>query len=196
MLARMRRFLIATLLAGLTVPSDRLFTAEPAAEPKFEIFSRGPDGTAVMITKSNLEAIRLEKPVVVSEAMTVTHAGVGFFEKDGKSGPMIFRPASEVPFKKGLGFGWVLKVDSNESQVQVEEQFKLPKKNGTWTVDPDTTRISDDGLTATTTEVHTFWDFLWRVWTLEDGDPDGPHSFALKVGGKEVAELKFKILKK
>lgn len=192
----MRRLLIIFSLLGLAAPQVSAGAAEPPAEPRFELFSRGPDGSAVVITKTNLDAIRLEKPVVISDALTVTHAGVGYFEKDGKSGPLMFRPSGEVPFKKGLGFGWVLKVDSSESQVQVEEQFTLPKKNGTWTVDPDTTRISDDGLTATTTEVHTFWDFLWRVWTLEEGDPDGPHSFAIKVGGKPVADLKFKILKK
>jgi len=196
MLRLMRRFFFVLSLLGAIASGMQAIAAEPPAEPRFELFSRGPDGSAVLISKTHLDAIRLEKPVVISDNLTVTHAGVGYFEKDGKSGPLMFRPASEVPHKKGLGFGWVLKVDSSESQIQVEEQFVLPKKNGTWTVDPDTTRISDDGLTATTTEVHTFWDFLWRVWTLEEGDPDGPHSFAIKVAGKPVADLKFKILKK
>lgn len=170
--------------------------ADPSIEPRFELFSRGPGGTAVMITKSNLEAIKLEKPVVISETLTITHAGVGYFEKDGRSGPLLFRPSEEVPFKVGQGFGWVLKVDTTENQVEVVEKFTLPKKNGTWTVDPETTKISDDGLTATTTEIHTFWDFLWRVWTLEDGDPEGAHGFALSMAGKPVAELKFTIDKK
>jgi hypothetical protein len=34
------------------------------------------------------------------------------------------------------------------------------------------------------------------VWTLEEGDPDGPHAFALSVAGKPVAELKFTITRK
>lgn len=170
--------------------------AEPPAEPRFELFSAGPEGTAVVISKTHLEAIKLKEPIVISDAVTITHAGVGYFEKDGKSGPTVFRPSSEVPFKTGQGFGWVMKVDATESQIAVEEKFTLPRKNGTWTVDTDTTKISDDGLTATTTETHTFWDFLWRVWTLEDGDPVGPHSFSLTVAGKPVAELKFTIIKK
>lgn len=185
---------LSLVLAGATA-AGRVAAADPPPEPRFELFSRGPDGTAVLISKSNLEALKLEQPVVVSDTLTITHAGVGYFEKDGKSGPMLFRPSNEVPFKKGLGFGWVLKVDSSDSQVAVEEKFTLPKQNGTWTVDPETTKISDDGLTATTTETHNFWDFLWRVWTLEEGDPDGPHAFALSVAGKPVAELKFTITK-
>ena len=193
----MSRFPTALLLAGLAaLTAGAEPAAGPAPEPRFELFSRGPADTAVLISKSNLEAIKLATPVVVSDTLTITHAGVGYFEKDGKSGPMLFRPASEVPFKTGLGFGWVMKVDSSQSQVPVEERFTLPKKNGTWTVDPDTTKISDDGLSATTTEVHTYWDFLWRVWTMEEGDPDGPHAFALSVAGKPVAELKFTIKKK
>ena len=197
MLGGMFRLLTALSLAFLGAAfAGRVAAAEPPPEPRFELFSRGPAGTAVLIAKSALDAIKLEKPVVISDTLTITHAGVGFFEKDGKSGPMLFRPSSEVPFKKGLGFGWVMKVDSTESQVSVEEKFTLPKKNDTWTVDPETTQISDDGLSATTTEVHTYWDFLWRVWTLEEGDPDGPHAFALGVAGKPVAELKFTITKK
>lgn len=200
MLRRMSRFLSVLLLVGLAGLGGLTARAEPGAgpapEPRFELFSRGPAGTAVLISKTHLEAIKLATPVVVSDTLTITHAGVGYFEKEGKSGPILFRPSSEVPFKAGQGFGWVLKVDSSQTQVPVEERFTLPKPNGTWTVDPDTTKISDDGLSATTTEVHAFWDFLWRVWTMEEGDPAGPHSFDLSVAGKPVAELKFTIKKK
>jgi hypothetical protein len=197
MLRSMSRLLTVLLLGCLAaVTAGAAPAAGPPPEPRFELFSRGPGGTAVLISKSSLEAIKLAKPLVVSDTLTITHAGVGYFEKEGKSGPTLFRPSSEVPFKTGQGFGWVLKVDSSQSQVPVEERFTLPKQNGTWTVDPDTTKISDDGLSATTTEVHTYWDFLWRVWTMEEGDPDGPHSFALSVAGKPVAELKFTIKKK
>jgi hypothetical protein len=181
---------LAALVAG------RASAAEPPAEPRFELFSAGPAATAVVISKSDLEAIKLKEPIVISDAVTITHAGVGYFDKEGKSGATVFRPSAEVPFKTGQGFGWVMKVDAKESQIEVEEKFSLPQKNGTWTVDPDTTKVSDDGLTATTTETHTFWDFLWRVWTLEDGDPVGPHSFSLTVAGKPVAELKFTITQK
>ena len=194
MLHRMSRLLTVLLLGGLAAGAEP--AAGPPPEPRFELFSRGPAGSAVLISKSNLEAIKLAQPVLVSETLTITHAGVGYFEKEGKSGPMLFRPSSEVPLKTGQGFGWVLKVDSAQSQVPVEERFTLPKPNGSWTVDPDTTKISDDGLSATTTEVHTYWDFLWRVWTMEEGDPEGPHAFALSVAGKPVAELKFTIKKK
>ena len=148
MLRRMIRLLTALSLAlAGAAAAGRVAAAEPPPEPRFELFSRGPAGTAVLISKSNLDAIKLENPVVISERLTITHAGVGFFEKDGKSGPMLFRPSSDVPFKKGLGFGWVMKVDSTESQVEVEEKFTLPEPNGTWTVDPENTKISDDGLT-------------------------------------------------
>lgn len=189
--------LIARLVAAVALAVvGSAPAAAPPPEPRFELFSSGAAETAVMISKPALDAIKLEKPVVISDTLTITHAGVGFFEKDGKSGPMMFRPSNEVPFKKGQGFGWVLKVDATDSQVPVEEKFTLPKQNGTWTVDPETTKISDDGLTATTTETHNCWDFLWRVWTLEEGDPDGAHAFALSVAGKPVAELKFTITKK
>ncbi len=183
--------LVCGCVGGLL--ASRACAADTPAEPRFELFSRGPAGTAVMITKSHLDSIKLEEPVVISETLTVTHAGAGYFEKDGRAGPLMFRPASEVPFKVGQGFGWVLKADTTENQGEVVEKFMLPKKNGTWTVDPDTTSISDDGLTATTTEVHRFWDFLWRIWTLEEGDPEGSHSFSLTLSGKHVAELKFRI---
>jgi hypothetical protein len=168
----------------------------PRRDPRLELFSRGPANTAVFVTESSLAKIKLPAPIKISDGLTITHLGTGVFENEPKTGSILFRPADEVPLKPGLGFGWVMKVDSTESAVQVVEKFTLPKANGSWSVDPDSTQISDDGLTATTTEEHQFWDFIWRVWTLENGDPDGPHSFGLKVAGKEVPELKFKIVKK
>jgi hypothetical protein len=188
---------LVVAFAVMAVPRIPTAAAEPAAgETRHELFSAGPASTAVYVTASNLAKIKLAAPIKLSDSLTVTHIGVGVFEKEPNSGSMFFRPTTEVPLKTGLGFGWVMKVDSNDTSTQVVETFKLPRRNGTWSVDPNTTVVSDDGLTATTTEEHTFWDFLWRVWTLEDGDPDGAHSFGLKVAGKSVAELKFQIVKK
>jgi len=187
------------LILGCLVLAGRgggAWAAEPAPEPRLEIFSHGDAANAVMITRKDLDSIKLDQPIVVSEALTITHVGVGYFEKAGRSGPMLFRPSREVPFKVGQGFGWVMKVDATVSQTEVVEKFSLPKQNGTWTVDPDSTNISDDGLTATTTEVHVFWNFLWRVWSLEEGDPEGGHRFDLSVGGQPVAALDFSIGKK
>jgi hypothetical protein len=86
-------------------------------------------------------------------------------------------------------------VDSTLDDVVVVEEFVLPKKNRTWSVDTDQTKLSEDGLTATTTDTHGFWNFLWRVWTLEDGDPDGTHKFKITIGGKPAAEFSFEIKK-
>lgn len=169
---------------------------EKPAERRYELFSRGPVESSVLITQSDLEKIKLAEPVVISDDLVITHAGVGFFEREGKTGPLLFRSSAEIPLKTGQGFGWVVKVDSSQRQTEVVEKFTLPRQNGKWTVDPETTQISNDGLTATTTDRFNFWDFLWRVWTLEDGDPDGPHSFGLSVGGKSLADLKFNIVKK
>ena len=191
-----RPLILFALCVALGSAPVGLAEDKAAPDPRLELFSLGPANTAVLITESNLAKIKLPAPLKISDALTITHVGAGVFEKEAKTGSMLFRPGDEVPLKTGLGFGWVMKVDSTENSVQVVEKFTLPKPNGKWSVDPDTTSVSDDGLTATTTEDHGFWDFIWRVWTLEEGDPDGPHSFTLKIAGKVVAELKFKIVKK
>lgn len=194
----MRLHPFLTLLAAglLCTGGGPALADEKPAERRYELFSRGPAESSVLITHSDLEKIRLAEPVAISDDLVITHAGVGFFEKDGKTGPLMFRSSSEIPLKTGQNFGWVMKVDSTLRQAEVVEKFTLPRRNGKWTVDPETTQISADGLTATTTDRFNFWDFIWRIWTLEDGDPDGPHSFALSLGGKQAADLKFNIVKK
>lgn len=168
---------------------------EPPAtlDPLVELASRGTPETTVFIKKSDLAKIKLATPVVISPDLTVTHAGTGVYEVDKTTQGLRFIPTREVPLKPGNSFGWMLKVSTTLDQVRVSEKFTLPKKNGTWTVDPETTVISEDGLSATTTQYHTVWDTLWRVWTFEEGDPTGPHSFELSIQDKTAATLKFEI---
>ena len=175
------------------VPSTR--GADPKADPKIEIASRGAPETALFIRRSALDKIKLPQPRKISDKLTVTHATAGFIEKDASGAGYLFVPSAEVPLKNGVQFGWLMLVDSTLNDIEVGEEFSLPRKNQTWNVDPDQTSISDDGLTATTRDTHAFWDFLWRVWTIEDGDPDGRHAFKITLGGQPAAELSFEVRK-
>ncbi len=185
--------LAAAACAMLAVP-HAVRAADPAP-PRVEIFSRGTPETTVSITTAELEKIKLEKPLVLADNLVVTHVGTGVFEADGKTGSTLFRATKEIPLKTGLSFGWLIRTQTTLRTVTVVESFKLPRQNGTWTVDPDTTKISDDGLTATTTDKHEVWDFLWRNWKLEERDPDGAHEFGIKIEDKDVAKLPFEIKK-
>jgi hypothetical protein len=180
-------------LAPGLAPSLR--AADPKADPKIEIASRGAPESAVFIRRSALDKIKLPQPRKINDKLTVTHATTGIIEKDPGGAGFLFVPSTDVPLKNGVQFGWLMLVDATVSEIEVVEEFSLPKKNQTWNVDPDQTKISDDGLTATTRDTHFFWDFLWRVWTIEDGDPDGRHAFKIALGGQPAADLSFDVRK-
>lgn len=166
---------------------------EPTADPLIELTSHGTTGMTVFIKKSDLAKMKLEQPVEVAPNLTVTHASAGLFEIDTASQKIRFIPTQKVPFKIGGAFGWLMKVSTTYHTLEVSETFTLPKKNGTWTVDPNTTTISEDGLSATTTDAHPLWDTLWRMWTFEDGDPQGPHSFEISLNKQKTVTLKFEV---
>ncbi len=192
----------APIFFAFVVPALALlfpaFADDPAPappDPLVEVISGGTPETSVYVKKSDLAKIKLETPVVVSPQLTVTHAGVGKLEIDRKTRSMLFIPTTEVPLRTGASFGWLVKASTTLDQVTVAETFTLPKQNGTWSVDASRTTISDDGLSATTTYPQSIWDMVWNLWTFEDGDPDGPHAFELKIEDKPVATLKFDIVK-
>lgn len=189
-----RQFLWSALAVCFVAP-DVVWAEGPAAapDPLIELASRGTPETTVFIKKSDLAKIKLATPVVISAELTITHAGTGVYEIDQATQSLRFTPTREIPLKPGSSFGWVMKASTTLDQVTVSEKFTLPKKNGTWTVDPNTTVISEDGLSATMTDTHRLWDTLWRAWTFEDGDPTGPHSFELSIDEKTAATLKFEI---
>ncbi|MGI8604640.1 MAG: hypothetical protein ACR2OZ_16840 [Verrucomicrobiales bacterium] len=168
---------------------------ESAEHPRIEIFSRGGPEGGLFIKRDALLKIKFPQPVKINERVAVTHGAVGYMEKDSKNGGYLFVPANEVPLKTGTQFGWLLMIDSKLDEIEVVEEFSLPRKNQTWNVDADQTKISQDGLTATTTDNRWFWNFLWRVWTLEEGDPDGMHKFKIRLAGKVAGEFAFEIKK-
>lgn len=181
------------LTSALVLLSATAAAADPPAD-RVEILSGGSPESSLYISRQALESLRLSAPVKVSDQLTLTHGGVGYLEQQ-RDGSYHFIPSKEIPLRTGLQFGWLLRVNTTLSSVVLKEEFSLPRKNQTWTVDPEHTRISADGLTAITEDSMFVWDFLWRAWTLEDGDPAGPHRFKLSLQGSEAIDLQFQIQK-
>ena len=146
--------------------------------------------TAIFIRKKHIPALKLKEAVKVADDLKITHAGTCKFIQN-KDGTMEVVPAKEIPMEPQKRFGWVFRAATKRDKIAFYELFTVPKapnwnKNVTVSGDPNTAKTDIDAPV---------WDWIWRNWFFEDGDPTGKHLFTLKIEDKAIG-LEFQVVPK
>ena len=100
-----------------------------------------------------------------------------------------------VPMLAGACYNWWLKLGKTKGDVEVSEAFTLPSAPASWGTVNDTTTISADKLTATSTMSLTPDDEGWIThgWCVAEGDPTGDHKIVVKAGDRVLGEFPFQV---
>lgn len=102
-----------------------------------------------------------------------------------------------IPLLPGSCYNWWLKLGKTKGDVTVTEIFTLPSEPAGWGTVNDTTTISEDNLTSTTTMSLTPDDQGWigHGWCVAEGDPTGDHHITIKAGTRVLGEFPFQVEK-
>ena len=99
-----------------------------------------------------------------------------------------------VPLLDGACYTWQLKLAKTKGAVEITEVFTLPSAPSSWGSVNDSTSISDDMLTATSTMSLTPEDgWIWHAWCVAEGDPTGDHLIVVKSGDEVLGEFPFQV---
>ncbi len=193
-----------TLLGGFLLTLITLALAPLSAQEKEEGEKKKPDPgekkvtialgengkPSVYIRKKHISKLKLKEVVEVAEDLKITHAGTCMFIQK-KDGTMEVVPAKEIPMEPKKRFGWVFRANTTRDTLAFYELFTVPK-------DPNWNKnvsVSGDPKTAKTDLEEPVWDWVWRNWYFEDGDPLGKHMFTLKIEEKAIG-LEFEVVEK
>jgi hypothetical protein len=100
-----------------------------------------------------------------------------------------------IPMLAGACYNWWLRLSKSKGDVEVVEVFTLPSAPASWGSVNDTTTISEDMLTATSTMSLTPDENGWigHGWCVAEGDPTGDHRIVVKAGDRVLGEFPFQI---
>jgi tetratricopeptide (TPR) repeat protein len=129
----------------------------------------------------------------IEDDLWITYGYFGIIVPDDQGG--FFFPTSQVPYREGIEYGWMMLIDTTRGSVRWQEEFELPVPSQTWgTIEGGFTTISADGLTAMT-EIQTelVEPVIGNSWLLERGDPLGTHEMRIYVEGEYVTTFEFEV---
>lgn len=144
--------------------------------------------TAVALAAESASACANEPAVVV-----VTSAQFGLI-KTHPSKPDTFIPKRVVPLRVNQGYGWRIRLNSNQATVKWREEFTLPAKPKTWGAaeEAGSRAVSDDGrVSVTEREVTPDNGVIANTWYVAPGDPAGRYQIRVFVEGQLVKSFAF-----
>jgi hypothetical protein len=135
--------------------------------------------------------------VAVTEAETITPEVISSdFGLLRYSEDPVFLPSKTVPLVPGQAYGWIIKLRTDKPEIKWREEFVLPSKPATWgPPGPIGTRTtSHDGRTTITEQtVAPEEGTIYHFWTVDPGDPEGPHVIRVFVEDSLVATFEFDV---
>jgi hypothetical protein len=112
----------------------------------------------------------------------------------GADGKELVESTTLIPLLDGACYTWQLKLAKTKGAVEITEVFTLPSAPSSWGSVNDSTTISDDMLTATSTMSLTPEDgWIWHAWCVAEGDPTGDHKIVVKSGDEVLGEFPFQV---
>jgi hypothetical protein len=136
-------------------------------------------------------------PRTLARGMIIKNARFGIWAPD-ISGIAQFQVASEVPLKDGVGFGWVVEIETSEHAIETVETLTLPTKPDSWgpTAESGESIISEDGKSATTKREYPIHNgIVENFWSIAEGDPAGEYALILTYEGEVILEKSFTVKK-
>lgn len=144
--------------------------------------------TAFALAAESSSACASEPAVVV-----VTSAQFGLI-KTHPSKPDTFIPKRVLPLRVNQGYGWRIRLNSNQATVKWREEFTLPAKPKTWGAaeEAGSRAVSDDGrVSVTEREVTPDNGVIANTWYVAPGDPAGRYQIRVFVEGQLVKTFAF-----
>lgn len=125
--------------------------------------------------------------------VVVTSAQFGLI-KTHPSKPDTFTPKRVVPLRVNQGYGWRIRLNTNQATVKWREEFTLPAKPKTWGAaeEAGSRAVSDDGrVSVTEREVTPDNGVIANTWYVAPGDPAGRYRIRVFVEGQLVKTFAF-----
>lgn len=131
-------------------------------------------------------------PAAFAQTVVETDFVLNITEADGSE---IRESTTLIPLLPGACYTWWLKLAKVKGEVEVSEAFTLPSAPASWGTVNESTSISDDMLTATTTMSLAADSEGWigHGWCVAEGDPTGGHQIVVKSGDKVLGTFPFQI---
>ncbi|CAA6824777.1 MAG: Unknown protein [uncultured Thiotrichaceae bacterium] len=155
----------------------------------------------IQYTNKTLSIFASVKSVLMLTLCTLLLSGcnqdyeIGFytFEKAAD-----YKPASKVPLRPGLNYGWILKAPLNKN-IQWKEELVLPSSSGQWANES----ASSDTLTTEKTEkaqlsgIFPNRDYgrIGNIWTVAPGDPEGIYQYKIYIDGELIKSFEIDFYK-
>lgn len=108
-----------------------------------------------------------------------------------------YEVVTAASFRPGDAYGWVAKVKPTRGRVKFREiyEFPVPMKHIEKPTGVEMLSISEDGRTMTIEgEIEAGSNVLGHAsWTVDYGDPSGPHSMTLSLNGEEIRRFTYSV---
>ncbi|MBU1237407.1 MAG: hypothetical protein KJ634_14415 [Gammaproteobacteria bacterium] len=108
-----------------------------------------------------------------------------------------YEVVTATSFRPGDVYGWVATVKPTRDRVKFREvyEFPVPMEHIEKPTGIETLSISEDGRTIVIEgEIEAGSNVLGHAsWTVEHGDPSGPHSMTLSLNGEEVQRFTYSV---
>lgn len=134
-------------------------------------------------------------PVVYGCAKSVPLVEEVVFGKYVRAAEDRYEVVSATSFRPGDAYGWVATVRPTRGRVKFREvyEFPVPMEHIQKPTGIETLSVSEDGRTISIEgEMEAGSNVLGHAsWTVEHGDPSGPHSMTLSLNGEEIRRFTY-----
>lgn len=127
------------------------------------------------------------QPIVeLSPGLSIYGAEFGIFGTN-QDGSWRFEPTTFIPSKKGLEYGWVIRLRASKPKVQVREEYYLPAQDAA----SETATAGSDPIGVNEVEVGTADGLIYHTWTMEADVTRGQRMVTVYLDGVKVRSFTF-----